>query len=315
MIYCYDGGIWAIDAHHGWPEFAAVYVLPTADGVMLIETAHNASLPLIESGLARIGVSPESVRFIFVTHVHLDHAGGAGSYMKRFHHARLVVHERGKKHMADPTRLSEAATAVYGPEKMAELYGELVPIMPELIITPKDGESIRCGGRSVVCLDTPGHTTHHLSFYLEDAGTVFTGDAFGVGLPIMESGGRQGIAVTTAPAQFDPDAMRDTIQRIETLSPERVMLTHFGEMRDTRAAGDILRRQIDAHVEAADGSDGTLADIERRLTDVFAREREAQGWGPAAGPDSPEIHEITHVNSLGLEAWLGRKKKREAAAG
>ncbi len=309
MVFDYGNDIYAVDAEFEREGFAAVYVLKSDDGIAIIDTAHGGSLPLVLRALEGFGVSPGDVKFVFLTHVHLDHAGGAGAYMERFGNAKLVVHERGARHMIDPSKLFEGACAVYGAEETARMYGTLVPVSPERIVTPADGARICLGKRTIVCLDTPGHARHHLTYFVEDARAAFTGDVFGMSYGEFTSRDRQGIVPSTSPVQFDPAEMHRSIDRIMALAPARIFPAHFGDVRDPATAAEDMHRMIDWHERAALEASGEIDVIREGLAKGFEEECRIQRWPLAAEEVRTALAPVIEMNAQGLAVWHAKRGK------
>ncbi len=246
-MYDYSEGIYGIDAHYEREGMAAVYVLISEGRAAVVETAHNASLPHLLTALAELGVAREAVDYVCVTHVHLDHAGGAGSYMREFPRARLIVHPRGARHLISPAKLIEGVKAVYGDAETERLYGEIVPVPEERVIAPEDGREFRLGAMTLACYDAPGHAKHHMIFFEKSTRSLFAGDAFGISYLWMTGKNGRWAFPSASPVQFDPDAMAATMEKIAALAPERVFLTHFGELTGKAAAlQDLQSRQTDS---------------------------------------------------------------------
>lgn len=306
MIYDCGSGIFAIDTEYMRKAFTAVYAVVRGSEAALVETAHNASLPIVLDELRALGVAPGAVKYILTTHVHLDHAGGAGLYMQTFKNASLVVHPRGAKHMADPRRLFMGASAVYGADTARRMYGEIVPVPEERMIEPRDGEGVEFGGTRITCLETPGHALHHLAYHLEDANTIFTGDVFGMTCDEFRSPGRDGLLPSTSPVQFDPDAMHASIDRIVAMRPSEIMLTHFRGIKDVKTAADDMHRMIAWHVSEAVEARGEYDEICRRLAARFDEERQIQRW-PYRGDGVREwLDKVIVMNAKGLVDWYGK---------
>jgi glyoxylase-like metal-dependent hydrolase (beta-lactamase superfamily II) len=178
---------------------------------------------------------------VFVTHVHLDHAGGAGALLRDLPAARLVVHPKGARHMVDPSRLIEAATAVYGPSRMAELYGEILPVPAERIVAPEDGAVIEVGGRRLCVLHTPGHAWHHIAIHDPESAGVFTGDVYGLAYRALATPEGPFLFPSTAPSQLDPGVMLASMARVEALDPRTLYLTHYGAIPFAPQLGEGLR--------------------------------------------------------------------------
>lgn len=303
------GGAWAVDAGYVMPGLVSIYIVIGDGGAMIFETGHNASLDVVSRELGELGIAPDKVTDIFITHVHLDHAGGAGLYMRRFPSARLVLHPRGVRHMAGPDVLWRGACAVYGADLARSMYGELVPVPQERMYAPDDGETVVSCGRRVVCMHTPGHCLHHIAFYLEDDRSVFTGDVFGMSHAALVSGTHHGIMPSTSPVQFDPDAMSASIDRIASLAPRRVLLSHFGELREVDEAAADLKRVIALQLDAVCRAHGDLDRTIELISALFDEERTRQGW-PFEGEDIRRwTHDLSVMNSKGLVDWYEKRRR------
>ena len=201
-----------IDYHNGIYAFDAGYVRPLLAAIHLIES---------EARAAR-GLEPESVDYVILTHIHLDHAGGAGAMMAAFPNARLVVHPRGARHMIEPSRLMAGVEGVYGKERAKALYGKLLPIDAGRIIEAHDNTLLQLGSRQLLCIDSPGHARHHIAIVDRQTGGIFTGDTFGISYRELDVDGRPLIFPSSTPIQFDPDEMRASIERMLSFNPEAV---------------------------------------------------------------------------------------------
>jgi len=247
----YEHGIYAIDADYIRPQLAAIHLIVENDRVAIVDTGNNESLVNLLAGLEFLGLAAESVDYVILTHVHLDHAGGAGAMMRAFPNARLVVHPRGARHMADPTKLVAGATAVYGLAEVRRLYGDVLPIDAARIIEAPDGMKIDLAGRELLCINTPGHARHHICIVDSRSGHIFAGDTFGLSYRELDTEGRQFVFPTTTPVQFDPQAMHASLDLLMGYKPEAVYLTHYSQVRDVAAKAVELHRLIDAHVYIA----------------------------------------------------------------
>jgi glyoxylase-like metal-dependent hydrolase (beta-lactamase superfamily II) len=244
----YENGIYAIDAGYVRHLLAAIHLIVDRGRVAIIDTGTNASLGRVATTLTQLGLDPKSVDFVVLTHIHLDHAGGAGSMMREFPSARLVVHPRGARHMVDPGKLMRATEDVYGKEKAQALYGTLIPVPAERVIEAHDELRLNLGERELVCYDAPGHAKHHIFIHDILANGIFSGDAFGISYRELDVDNRPFLFPTTSPAQFDPIAMRNSIERMVALNPESMYLTHYSRIRPPRSlVNDVLRR-MDAFV-------------------------------------------------------------------
>jgi glyoxylase-like metal-dependent hydrolase (beta-lactamase superfamily II) len=248
------------------------------------------------------------VDYVILTHVHLDHAGGAGAMMQAFPKARLVVHPRGARHMADPTKLLAGATAVYGQAEVRRLYGDVLPVDVSRIIEATNELKIDLAGRELLCLDTPGHARHHICIVDRRSGHVFVGDTFGLSYRELDTDGRQFIFPTTTPVQFDPDALHASLDLLMSYRPEAVYLTHYSQVRDVAAKALDLHRLIDAHLTIARFETEASPDRHSRIRAGLAHllVDEAKRFGCRLQP--AEILEIfaadLDLNAQGLGVWL-----------
>ncbi|PKO82968.1 MAG: MBL fold metallo-hydrolase [Betaproteobacteria bacterium HGW-Betaproteobacteria-11] len=247
----YGSGIHAFDAGYQRPQLVAVHLLVHEGRAAFIDTGTNATLPRALAALAARGLEAEAVDYVILTHIHLDHAGGAGAMMAAFPRARLVVHPRGARHMVEPSKLMASVEAVYGKERARDLYGVLKPVAAERIIEAPEGTTISLAGRALVCLDTPGHARHHIVIHDEQSRGVFTGDTLGIAYRELYADGRPFLFPTTTPSQFDPEALAASIERIRALVPRAAYLTHFGQLLDPCALIPALLRRLDAFVDIA----------------------------------------------------------------
>lgn len=233
------------------PCMSAAYLRVAGDECAFVE-AHTANaLPRLVEALAQHGKRPEDVRWVVVTHAHLDHAGGAGALLARCPNAKLVAHPSAAKNLVDPGKLIAGATEVYGAARFARLYGAIEPIPRERVLTLggaelgcADGSTFELGGATLRVHHTAGHAWHH--FVVEDPATetVFTGDAFGLVYPRLQRGARFAIA-STSPTGFEPDEARRSLEKILALGQRTACLTHFDAVTDLREVADQVRAWID----------------------------------------------------------------------
>jgi hydroxyacylglutathione hydrolase len=255
------------------------------------------------------GLTPAQVEYVILTHIHLDHAGGAGALMQALPNARLTVHPRGVRHMVDPARLVAGTIAVYGEAQARRMYGDILPIPADRIVETSEGATIRLGERALTFLDTPGHARHHVCIRDGRSGHVFAGDMFGLSYRELDIDGRQFVFPTTTPVQFEPTAMHASIDRLLALQPEAIYVTHFGQVRDVPRLGADLHRLIDAHVAAAlshrDAGAGRHHRIKADIADILLDEaRRRQGWRMALDGLLRLMAADVELNAQGLGAWL-----------
>ena len=220
-------GIHAVDAAHMRDELASLYILQQGDEVAIIDTGTQHSLKNVQATLNHLGIDNNQIKYVIPTHIHLDHAGGAGTLMQLFQQARLIIHPRGARHMIDPSRLIEGSIAVYGETLFRQLYGEIKPIEKDRVDIANDLDRYYLGTRELLFIDTPGHARHHFCIYDEKSRGIFSGDTFGLAYPPLKHHAR-GLIPTSSPVQFDPDALLNSIDRLLDYQPKWMYLTHYG---------------------------------------------------------------------------------------
>lgn len=298
------------------PRHTACYLVEDGGELAVIDTGTRHSLPHILAAIREAGATPGQVRYVIPTHVHLDHASGAGRLMRACPEATLVVHPKGLPHMIDPAKLQAGAMAVYGEEDFRRDFGELEPIPQERTLAADDGQRIALGGRELEFVHTPGHANHHGCIFDRRSGYLYTGDTFGLGYSEFREHAGPLLVATTTPVAFDPDAWFDSLDRMMALGPAACCLTHFGKIEQPQAHVDMLRRNIQAHVEIA------LEEERHHASGREDRLREAVedllvGVGCAhSGLPSAEVREIfapdIELNAQGLGIWLARRAKKRA---
>ena len=267
-------GIDVVDSGYYSQDFAAIYLLRQNSKVAIIETGTNYSVPVVENALMKSGLTLLDVSYIVPTHVHLDHAGGAGELMRQCVNARLVVHPRGARHLIDPSKLVAGAMTVYGEEKFKEYYGEIIPIDANRVTEADDNFILDFDGRELRFIDTPGHARHHFCIWDKATKTMFTGDTFGVLYRDLDHQDDFYILPSTSPVQFDPEALTKSINRIMDFKPERVCLTHFSAIKPTKKVANKLIESIhfvsDLAIKHADKNDAESI-IYNNMMDYFLK--------------------------------------------
>ncbi len=307
-----DFDICTIDTGFHRANFDAAYLLVDQGVAALIDSGINASLPTVLSTLATRGMAAEEVRYLILTHVHLDHAGGAGQLMQHLPNAVLIVHPRGARHMIDPTALIAGASAVYGPDAVARTYGHLVAVQPERIQTVADGERIRIGRRELEVFDAPGHARHHIVLHDPTAAAFFTGDTFGLSYREFDTGLGPWIMPTTTPVQFEPESLKHSIARMIRARPERMYLTHYGRVEAPQRLATSLTTQIDAMVEIAQTSHQRFAGNDRHraicdgLTRLYLDGLTAHGVRLSEDAVLSLLAMDIELNAQGLASWLDK---------
>jgi glyoxylase-like metal-dependent hydrolase (beta-lactamase superfamily II) len=305
----YAGGITAIDVDYVRPGLAASHLVVDGRRAAFVDTGTTRSVPNLLAALAARGLDPGQVDWVLTTHVHLDHAGGAGELMRHLPNARCVVHPRGARHLADPAKLIAGSIAVYGEARYRELYGDIVPIPEERILVPEDGERITLGSRTLELIHTPGHALHHYCIVDLDHHCIFPGDNFGISYRDFDVDGAEFIMPTTTPVHFDPEAMIASVDRLMSYAPLAMYLTHFGEVRDLERLAAQLKERVGAFVELARQSAAAPDRTAAMKAEMFRR---LCGWLDEHGyrGDLAERHRLldddVELNVQGLEVWLDR---------
>jgi glyoxylase-like metal-dependent hydrolase (beta-lactamase superfamily II) len=305
-------GVSAIDTGFMRPLFDASHLLVEGGRAAFVDVGTSYSVPRLLAALGAKGLAPEAVDYVIVTHVHLDHAGGAGALLQQLPGARLVVHPRGARHMIDPAKLWAGATAVYGEEAMRRNYGALVAVDPARVVEAPDGFTLELAGRPLVFLDTPGHARHHFCVWDAASRSMFSGDTFGLAYPELASERGAFVVPTTTPVQFEPEALVASIDRLVGYRPQAMLLTHYSRVTEVERLAADQRRGIGELValgRAADGRRDRAARLRAGVEELFL------GWASDHGTPlaRDRVRELLaldiELNAQGLEAWLDRDRR------
>lgn len=302
-------GITAIDTRmFDRPKATSAYLIE-ADQPALVETGSTTVVPEVRARLEELGIGPDDLAHIVVTHIHLDHAGGAGTLAPHFPNATVWVHERGAQHLADPSRLMASAERIYGTEGLRKLFGMVEPVPPDRLRAMTDGDVIDLGTRTLTALYTPGHASHHVA--LQDSGTdgVFVGDALGVYLPDVRI-----LRPATPPPEFDLEQAVASVERIQQAGPSTILFSHFGPVTEvdhiTALAVRRMERWTEVVAEALEQTD------ELDQVASFLRRGTAQELNPAdeegreAIADRYELLSSVQMNAMGLIRYLRKKQEK-----
>ncbi len=303
----YPDGIHAIDTEYVRPKLDASHLIVEDGRAAFVDTGTNYSVPLLLDAVASIGLDVADVDYVILTHIHLDHAGGAGLLMQELPNARCAVHPRGARHIAHPEKLIAGTEAVYGVEMTRRMYGEIQPIEEHRLLVPDDGQVIELNGRPLHFFYTLGHAKHHYCIYDARSNAVFTGDSFGISYREFDTADGAFIYPTTTPIHFDPPEAHKAIDRIMGFGPEQVFLTHYSRVDDLDRLAADLHTAIDGFVaiatQHADESQRSSA-IQSAMFEYLAVRLEQHGF---AG-DRDVMYEILEpdlvLNTQGLEFWL-----------
>ena len=306
----YQGGVVCIDTGFMRDRMAAAYLLEAGSHVAFIETGTNASVPRMMAVLERRGWRPEQVQYVIVTHVHLDHAGGAGRLMDILPEATFLVHPRGARHMLDPTRLEASVRGVYGDDFFDRTYGTLVPIEASRTREIHDGDRVRVGERDLLFVDTPGHARHHFCVWDELTRGWFTGDTFGISYREFDTDAGPFIFPSTTPVELDPPVLRDSVQRLLEQQPDWMYLTHYGRVGDVARLAEQFLQGLDDMVAIAERHAGSSERHQRIRADYTALLlRGARHHGVELSEDRllALLDNDIGLNTQGLEIWLDRR--------
>ncbi len=240
--------IYTVDALYYQPKLASIHLIRSNNRLCIVDTGTQYSVPQLENAIKQLGLSFDHVDYIILTHIHLDHAGGAGSLMALCKNAELVVHPKGARHMVDPQKLVAGASAVYGEDEFKRLYGKISPIDNARVIQPKDGETLHWADRALTFLDTPGHASHHHCIVDHQTRSVFTGDTLGVAYQALRTESHAFVMPTTTPVQFKPDALHASIDKVMAHTPDTLYLTHYSALKPSAQIIAGLHEQIDDYV-------------------------------------------------------------------
>ncbi|HEX4481752.1 MAG TPA: MBL fold metallo-hydrolase [Rudaea sp.] len=308
----YGDGIGAIDTGFFRPIFDAAYLVVENGRAAFIDVGTNYAVPRILDALTQRNLDVGDVDYVILTHVHLDHAGGAGALMAKLPNARAVIHPRGAPHMIDPTRLIAGAQAVYGVEEIERSYGVLQPIDPSRVEVAADNHTVDLAGRPLLCIDSPGHARHHMVIHDAKSRSFFTGDTFGLSYREFDSKRGPFILPTTSPVQFEPDALHASIDRMLSFDPTQMFLTHFGRIEDVPRCADDLHTQIDRMVEIA-RTHAHEPDRHDRIKDALGALYVGRAMAHGSHLSSGDMRELLamdiELNAQGLEIWLDRSAK------
>ena len=271
--------------------------LVVGDGVTLIETATSLAVPLVLEAVREIGFAERDIKHAILTHIHLDHGGGTGNLLQRLPHMRVYVHERGVRHVIDPSILLESAKVLYGTmEAIMAIHGDILPIPKENVIPVLETEIDIGAGVRLKTVPAPGHAPHHICIFEPDTGAIFTGEAFGHYYPEYHL-----IGPAVAPPSFDYEASKNTIRQAMALDPKTICFSQYGPYRDPSAAAQMALDRLDsAYEKIKDGFDRGLSTkrIVSIMSDQFLKGMDA---------DNHEAGTMIESLVLGYEFYFRKK--------
>lgn len=295
-------GVYHLDTFYIQPGVASFYCVVDDDEIAIIETGTAHSLPHLKQFMTDHSLSPEQVKYVMPTHVHLDHAGGAGAMMSVFPNATLIIHPRGARHMIDPEKLVAAAKDVYGEETFSKLYGEIPAIDENRVIAAEHESRYQLGKREFLIVHTPGHAYHHYCVVDQTSRGIFTGDTFGLGYPNLVYQNKRIVLPTTTPIHFNPEAMHKSIDLLMSFDPQQMYLTHYNVLPDPASVVDQYRSWVDKFValteEIKPSDDTAIPDLIDAMSKLLISEL---GLSPVLVHTQLEMD--IKLNSQGLAYW------------
>lgn len=305
-------GIVTIDARYIRPGIASVQMIVENGHAAFVDTGTSRSLPFIEDALAARGIDHSMVDYVIPTHVHLDHAGGAGAMMAAFPNATLIIHPLGKRHMIDPGRLWQGTLGVYGEKIANRLYGRVLPVDEDRILVAGDNFELDFHGRRLRFLDTPGHARHHFCISDAEHGILFSGDTMGVSFRTFDGPNGPFVFPTSSPVQFEPDKLHLSIDRLMATDPRHIFVTHFGRIDASQRIADALHRQIEGYVSIANGLDDpdNTDELRTRIADYMLEEAKSHGVPLPDHQIRKGMKMDARLNADGIAIWMARQKKR-----
>jgi glyoxylase-like metal-dependent hydrolase (beta-lactamase superfamily II) len=305
-------GIHVIDTGFHRAMFDASYLIVENGRAAFIDTGTNASVPRLLAALDATGLPRDAVDYVIATHVHLDHAGGAGLLMQQLPAAQLVVHPHGAPHLIDPTRLMNGARAVYGDAEVARSYGDVVGVPAARVLRTEDGMQLELAGRPLAFIDTPGHARHHHCIWDERSRGWFTGDTFGLSYREFDTVRGPWLLPTTTPVQFEPEALRASVQRLLAREPECMYLTHYGRVGDVPRLAALLLEQMDAMVALAlalPDDRNRHASLMRGFGAIYRDRLQQHGCTLPAERIEELLALDCELNAQGMAVWLNRRNR------
>ena len=302
-------GVYAIDTAFQRDDFDAAYLVAHGGRAAFIDTGTAQALPRLLGALAALGLGVDAVDFVIPTHVHLDHAGGAGQLMAALPRAKLVVHPRGARHMIDPADLWAGASAVYGAEEMARSYGRLLPVPAERVLPSDDGMVLSLAGRALHIAHTPGHARHHHCIWDETTRGWFTGDTFGLSYREFDTAKGPWIVPTSTPVQFEPEVLRQSVQRLLAQAPDCMYLTHFGRVTGVPALAAAQLGLLDRMValgECERSAPDRHQRLQAGLLAIYVESLRDHGCDFAVDRIAELLAMDLDLNAQGMACWLDR---------
>ena len=309
FVHVLEHGIHVIDTGFHRPLFDAAYLMVEGGRAAFVDTGTNHSVPRLLAALAFAGLATDAVDFVIATHVHLDHAGGVGLLMQHLPTARLVVHPRGAPHMVNPRVLTNGARAVYGDEEFERSYGDVIGVAAERVLETTDGMVLALASRPLTFIDTPGHARHHHCIWDERSRGFFTGDTFGLSYREFDTDQGAWLLPTTTPVQFEPAALRASVQRMLAFEPALMYLTHYGPVHQVQRLGAQFLAQLDDVValgESVRGRTDRHAVLKQGLLGIYVAAAKQNGCRMPPADMQALLALDIELNAQGMGIWLDR---------
>ncbi|MBK5941928.1 MBL fold metallo-hydrolase [Halochromatium roseum] len=308
-VFCIETGLYR-------DGLAACYLIRERDRLAFVDTGTTKSMPGLLGVIKDLGLTPEHVDYVIPTHVHLDHAGGAGTLMAACPNATLITHPKGAPHLIDPAKLTAGASAVYGEDAFARDFGALAPVPEARVIAANDGQTFDLAGRQLRFIHTPGHANHHGCIFDEGSSGLFTGDTFGISYREFDTATGPWLFAPTTPVAFDPDAWQQSLDRMLAFEPVAAFLTHYCRIDAPARQVDQLRRSVrDLATIALEYADEPQPARKDRIKDAITAHLLSDARAHGCTLDEPHMRELLAVdlelNAQGLEVWLQRREKRD----
>jgi glyoxylase-like metal-dependent hydrolase (beta-lactamase superfamily II) len=308
----HPNGIFAVDTEYVRPGLAAAHVILHGGRAAFVDVGTTHSVPFLLAALDKLGIDRSVVDYVLLTHVHLDHAGGAGRLMQELPTAKVVLHPRGAPHLIDPAKLIAGSRVVYGDATFDRLYGNIVPLPADRVIQTNDGDVIELAGRPLELIHTPGHALHHQCVVDLQHSAVFTGDTFGLSYRELDTDQGAFIVPTTTPTQFDPEQLIESIERIASYQPDSCYLMHYSRVTIIPRLATRLKTQVKELAQIAKraaGAPDPKAAIMKEMWDMWLRLARQHGINLPESRIREILNDDLDLNAQGLVAWLERQKR------
>ena len=309
-----DNNTHMIDAYYAYPGHSCVYLVGDEDEYALIDCGTALSGKYIMGALENLNIDPGQIKYILPTHVHLDHAGGAGVLCQTLPNAQVYVHPRGHRHLINPERLVSGSVIIYGEDMMKFAVGDTIPVPEDRCHELEDGQELSVGKLKILTQFTPGHAKHHCGFFEEKNGNYYSGDVLGNSYPFMDSKNRHLMFLCSAPVDYNGGDWHDSLNKISALSPKRACLCHCGALNNPGQAIEDMHRLIDKNdalavklVDIDDDGERRKA-VEEMVWGLFWDEFEERETPMNREHAKSWMKKDVHISTEGIDHWLKTKR-------